>query len=157
MFRLGQNGISEKPVTLVEVYQSVSGHLPRLIWLNGELKTPLPAAVVPVPDMPDNIMIRLITPYQPSGTARNQPFDINYYLRSIAQKIAWLQDLYTDQATTSAKSSGLRSAVDSARLTQSELFLVRGARQGKMCCGRTPLETLLKGKSIWAEKNLAQI
>lgn len=29
--------------------------------------------------------------------------------------------------------------------------------QGKMCCGRTPLATLLDGKSIWTEKNLAQI
>jgi len=29
--------------------------------------------------------------------------------------------------------------------------------QGKMCCGRTPMETLLDGKLIWAEKNLAQI
>ena len=29
--------------------------------------------------------------------------------------------------------------------------------QGKMCSGRTPLDTLLDGKSIWAEKNLAQI
>jgi len=29
--------------------------------------------------------------------------------------------------------------------------------QGKKCCGRTPKETLLDGKSIWAEKNLAQI
>lgn len=29
--------------------------------------------------------------------------------------------------------------------------------QGKMCCGRTPMETLNDGKSIWAEKNLAQI
>lgn len=29
--------------------------------------------------------------------------------------------------------------------------------QGKMCCGRTPLETLLDGKRIWADKNLAQI
>lgn len=29
--------------------------------------------------------------------------------------------------------------------------------QGKMCCGRTPLETLLDGQSIWAEKNLVQI
>lgn len=29
--------------------------------------------------------------------------------------------------------------------------------QGKMCCGRTPLDTLLDGKLIWAEKNLAQI
>jgi len=29
--------------------------------------------------------------------------------------------------------------------------------QGKMCCGRTPKETLLDGKTIWAEKNLVQI
>ena len=29
--------------------------------------------------------------------------------------------------------------------------------QGKMCCGRTPRETLLDGQSVWAEKNLAQI
>ena len=29
--------------------------------------------------------------------------------------------------------------------------------QGKMCCGRTPHETLLDGKKIWDEKNLAQI
>ena len=29
--------------------------------------------------------------------------------------------------------------------------------QEKMCCGRTPLDTLLDGKSIWAEKNLVQI
>lgn len=29
--------------------------------------------------------------------------------------------------------------------------------QGKICCGRTPIETLEDGKSIWAEKNLAQI
>lgn len=29
--------------------------------------------------------------------------------------------------------------------------------QGKMCCGRTPMETLIDGKRLWAEKNLAQI
>ncbi len=29
--------------------------------------------------------------------------------------------------------------------------------QGKMCCGRTPLETSIDGKQAWAEKNLAQI
>ena len=29
--------------------------------------------------------------------------------------------------------------------------------QGKVCCGRTPMETLLDGKMVWAEKNLAQI
>lgn len=27
--------------------------------------------------------------------------------------------------------------------------------QGKMCCGRTPMETLLDGKRIWTEKNLS--
>jgi len=26
--------------------------------------------------------------------------------------------------------------------------------QGKMCCGRTPIETFLDGKQIWREKNL---
>ena len=26
--------------------------------------------------------------------------------------------------------------------------------QGKMCCGRTPLETLVDGKSLWQDKNL---
>lgn len=29
--------------------------------------------------------------------------------------------------------------------------------QGKVCCGRTPFDTLLDGKTVWAEKNLAQI
>lgn len=29
--------------------------------------------------------------------------------------------------------------------------------QGKMCCGRTPMDTLREGKSIWAQKNLSQI
>ncbi|CDG48140.1 IS481 family transposase [Serratia symbiotica] len=29
--------------------------------------------------------------------------------------------------------------------------------QGKMCCGLTPMETLLDGKRIWAEKNLNQM
>ena len=29
--------------------------------------------------------------------------------------------------------------------------------QGKTCCGTKPMETLLDGKSIWTEKNLAQI
>ncbi|EHC29205.1 Integrase, catalytic region [Salmonella enterica subsp. enterica serovar Gaminara str. A4-567] len=29
--------------------------------------------------------------------------------------------------------------------------------QGKMCCGRTPMVTLLDGKRIWAEKNLSQM
>ena len=28
--------------------------------------------------------------------------------------------------------------------------------QGKMCCGRTPWDTLLDGKRIWQEKNLSE-
>ncbi|REL26433.1 IS481 family transposase [Thalassotalea euphylliae] len=27
--------------------------------------------------------------------------------------------------------------------------------QGKICCGRTPMETLIDGKSVWTEKNLS--
>ncbi len=27
--------------------------------------------------------------------------------------------------------------------------------QGKICCGRTPIETLIDGKLVWAEKNLS--
>lgn len=29
--------------------------------------------------------------------------------------------------------------------------------QGKMCCGRTPFETMIKGKQIWKEKFITQI
>ena len=29
--------------------------------------------------------------------------------------------------------------------------------QGKKCCGRTPMQTLLDGKAVWAQKNLAQM
>ena len=28
--------------------------------------------------------------------------------------------------------------------------------QGKMCCGRTPLETMIEGKEIWKEKFIDQ-
>jgi hypothetical protein len=29
--------------------------------------------------------------------------------------------------------------------------------QDKMCCGRTPMATLMDGKSVWKEKFLAKI
>ncbi len=29
--------------------------------------------------------------------------------------------------------------------------------QGKMCCGRTPMETLIAGRDAWSEKNLSKI
>ena len=36
-------------------------------------------------------------------------------------------------------------------------YNIQRTHQGKMCCGRTPMQTLIDGKLIWAEKNLAQI
>ncbi|MCX4025316.1 IS481 family transposase [Endozoicomonas sp. SM1973] len=36
-------------------------------------------------------------------------------------------------------------------------YNIKRTHQGKKCCGRTPMQTLLDGKSVWAEKNLAQI
>jgi len=29
--------------------------------------------------------------------------------------------------------------------------------QGKMCCGKTPMQTLLEGKAVWESKNVNQI
>ena len=36
-----------------------------------------------------------------------------------------------------------------------EKFNTERTHQGKMCCGRTPLETLIDGKKIWQQKKLA--
>ena len=35
-----------------------------------------------------------------------------------------------------------------------EFYNTERTHQGKMCCGRTPLETLMDGKTAWAEKRL---
>ncbi len=36
-----------------------------------------------------------------------------------------------------------------------EKFNTERTHQGKMCCGRTPLDTLIDGKKIWQQKNIA--
>ena len=36
-----------------------------------------------------------------------------------------------------------------------EKFNTKRTHQGKMCCGRTPLETLIDGKKIWQKKKVA--
>ena len=36
-----------------------------------------------------------------------------------------------------------------------EKYNTERTHQGKMCCGRTPLETLIDGKKIWQEKHIA--
>jgi Integrase core domain len=36
-----------------------------------------------------------------------------------------------------------------------EFYNTERTHQGKMCCGRTPLETLIDGKTAWAEKRLS--
>ena len=52
---------------------------------------------------------------------------------------------------------------DSLETLQSDLdewlvfYNTSRTHQGKVCNGRTPIETLLDGKRVWAEKNLAQI
>ena len=35
-----------------------------------------------------------------------------------------------------------------------DFYNTERTHQGKMCCGRTPLETLIDGKTAWAEKSL---
>jgi transposase InsO family protein len=35
-----------------------------------------------------------------------------------------------------------------------EFYNTERTHQGKMCCGRTPLETLIDGKTVWLEKQL---
>ena len=36
-----------------------------------------------------------------------------------------------------------------------EEYNTERTHQGKMCCGRTPMQTLIDGKAIWKEKKLA--
>jgi transposase InsO family protein len=35
-----------------------------------------------------------------------------------------------------------------------DFYNTERTHQGKMCCGRTPMQTLIDGKSVWAEKRL---
>jgi len=35
-----------------------------------------------------------------------------------------------------------------------EFYNTERTHQGKMCCGRTPMETLIDGKTVWVDKNL---
>ena len=36
-----------------------------------------------------------------------------------------------------------------------ETYNTERTHQGKMCCGRTPLDTMIDGKKIWQQKNVA--
>lgn len=38
-----------------------------------------------------------------------------------------------------------------------EFYNNERTHQGKMCCGRTPMQTLLDGKAVWDSKNMSQI
>lgn len=60
--------------------------------------------------------------------------------------ITFRKKLYSDLET-------LQTALDNWL----EYYNNERTHQGKMCCGRTPMETLLNGKQIWQEKNLNQI
>lgn len=59
-------------------------------------------------------------------------------------QVAFRKKIYTDLAT-------LQADLDEWLMYYNH----HRTHQGKMCCGRTPMVTLLDGKRIWAEKNLS--
>ncbi|SUT95005.1 transposase [[Actinobacillus] rossii] len=59
-------------------------------------------------------------------------------------QVAFRKKIYTDLAT-------LQADLDEWLMYYNH----HRTHQGKMCCGRTPMATLLDGKGIWAEKNLS--
>ena len=59
-------------------------------------------------------------------------------------QVAFRKKIYTDLAT-------LQADLDERLMYYNH----HRTYQGKMCCGRTPMATLLDGKRIWAEKNLS--
>ena len=59
-------------------------------------------------------------------------------------QVAFRKKIYTDLAT-------LQADLDEWLMYYNH----HRTHQGKMCCGRTPMTTLLDGKGIWAEKNLS--
>lgn len=59
-------------------------------------------------------------------------------------QVAFRKRIYTDLAT-------LQADLDEWLMYYNH----HRTHQGKMCCGRTPIATLLDGKRIWAEKNLS--
>lgn len=68
--------------------------------------------------------------------------------------------VYTDNFASYGNPPKLYDVLDTLQLDLDEWFShYNNARtnQGKMCCGRTPMETLLDGKRIWDEKNINQM
>ncbi|WP_265411101.1 IS481 family transposase [Actinobacillus pleuropneumoniae] len=59
-------------------------------------------------------------------------------------QVAFRKKIYTDLAT-------LQADLDEWLMYYNH----HRTHQGKVCCGRTPMATLLDGKRIWAEKNLS--
>ncbi|AJA73102.1 DNA binding protein [Mannheimia phage vB_MhM_1127AP1] len=71
----------------------------------------------------------------------------NGYHKTILQEfyqVAFRKKIYTDLTT-------LQADLDEWLMYYNH----HRTHQGKMCCGRTPMATLLDGKRIWVEKNLS--
>ncbi|MDW0625341.1 hypothetical protein P2G81_08810, partial [Mannheimia haemolytica] len=67
-------------------------------------------------------------------------------------QVAFRKKIYTDLTTLQADDlTTLQADLDEWLMYYNH----HRTHQGKMCCGRTPMATLLDGKRIWVEKNLS--
>ncbi|MDW0664865.1 hypothetical protein P2H48_10020, partial [Mannheimia haemolytica] len=68
----------------------------------------------------------------------------NHHRTHQVYQVAFRKKIYTDLTT-------LQADLDEWLMYYNH----HRTHQGKMCCGRTPMATLLDGKRIWVEKNLS--
>ena len=78
-----------------------------------------------------------------------------WYKRLEKHRFKWPVDANLQQMHVSEQQ--LQRLLSGYDVIVSSSPLMRRSHQGKICCGRTPLETLVDGKKTWAVKNLAQI
>lgn len=86
---------------------------------------------------------------KPKQCRRRQTASANGFHRTILQEfyqVAFRKKLYGELDTLQSDLDAWLAHYNNER-----------THQGKMCYGRTPMETLLDGKRIWVEKNLSQM
>lgn len=118
MQSLGELGISHKKAELVSIEQMALNQLPVVI------QTPhdhLPASVPSLPEVPDSVMIRFITPYNMNDDVMKKPFDMRYWLMGVIRRISRLQRSYTEQAS-SCDFMPLKALCDQAQVSHPSLY-----------------------------------
>jgi IS30 family transposase len=81
-------------------------------------------------------------------------------VREIARRLGRSPLTISRELTRNAATRGGRLAYRASELqtdleTWLDYYSNERTHQGRMCCGRTPMETLLEGKTIWKEKFVA--